>query len=281
MSTGECKISDDDPTKYERSYCTSVAPTSMATYLDGSLAASFAGIATPSSPATTPVTPVTPNLSYFYASNDDDDVCFTSESTVELESGEDIPLSDLKIGSKILTMDKHGSLSYSDVIAIPHQGGDKQMESFHTVSAGGIVAMEATAEHLVAVVDSHSKNCHELDSADFKNMHSLVSMSSLETGMCVAVVRNNQVKVMPISRVEVSKRLTSLTSVVTQNSGYPVVSGVVASSFALNDFFPHLFYNVHRVLYSLGMHSVTSTQPFVRLTSMLGKLAVQVHRAVM
>lgn len=281
--TGACEADTDtnvanfsNQTTYKTSYCSNVPP-AVGSYTDmsifGPIYQGFLG-APPSS--------VTPNPALLYAAaDDDDDVCFTGESTVELKTGHTRSLSNVEIGDKILTMTKSGKLEYSDVVAVPHQGKKSSMENFYTLSTKGEVTLEATAEHLVAVVDAGKRTCDELDIADFIGTHKLMSIKKMETGMCIAVARGDKMTVLTVSQIEASSRSTSLLSVVTNNRGYPVISGVVASSFALNDSIPHFFYDVHRILYKLGLHSITKSKPWHDMSMLLGRIAVKVHRAVM
>lgn len=279
MWTGACEVDTDAPdassgiapgtTLYKRNYCTNVAPTTLATYTDLTIANAFIGQLYPSAPVTPPV------------AEKKDDVCFTAESTVEKEDGTMVALKDVKIGDRVLTL-KDGAAVFSDVVAVPHQQGagaeDVREATVLAISVGRDVTVEATASHLIAVAEAD--DCDSLGAEAFTQSASLVEAHEVARGTCVAVRTGDGFSSAAVTDIRSVTRNTSLLSVVTLNGGYPFVNGIAASSFALNHFFPTAFYNMHRLLFSIGLKEMLDSG-FVRgTTEAFGHVAVNVHRAI-
>ena len=275
---GECKV-DPDPsdasvsgiapgtTLYTRNYCTNVAPTTIATYVDLSLVnAITGGVLTPAAPV---------------PASGGSDVCFAAESTVEREDGTMVALKDIKVGERVLTLNA-GVATFSDVVAVPHQHVGEASEALAdllAISAGGH-EVEATGAHLIAAVVDR-EDCGALGAEAFSGSARLVEARRIAEGMCVAVRdRSGGFYSAPVSGVKAVSRRTRLLSVVTADRGYPFVNGVAASPFALNHFFPTAFYGMHRFLYAAGLVGALESG-FVRgFTDAVGRLAVGAHSAV-
>jgi hypothetical protein len=71
------------------------------------------------------------------SSSSSDDVCFSGDDSVTLESGATILFSELAIGDKIQTADAEGALSFSNVIALPHAVNNKLASFVNVVTASG------------------------------------------------------------------------------------------------------------------------------------------------
>ncbi len=167
-----------------------------------------------------------------------------------LESGALKALSEVRIGDKILSADAKGELSYSDVIALPH-GTNTDAAKFFDMTTDGGKHIKATKMHLL-------KTCSG----------ALAYAGSLKQGDCLITVDGDEA----IESVK-SVQGEGLYTVVTQNE-FPVISGVVASPFAVSHGVGNAYYSIHRALYKLApalmkSSAIASTNAFVGSAVML------------
>ena len=152
--------------------------------------------------------------------------------------------------------------------------------SFYAMSTSSGHTLEATESHLIAVAAEKDGSCDYLNAHKFAISHELIHASEVTKGICVAVVHDKKLQFEPIVKVTTATRKTELVSVVTMYAGYPVVNGIVASSFSLNHAVPSMFYNIHRALYSIGLGSLLDSSAVKGATHAIGSLAVNVHQAL-
>ena len=126
-----------------------------------------------------------------------------------LESGASKALSEVRVGDKILSADAKGELSFSGVVALPH-GANADAATFFDVATASGKHVKATEMHLL-------KTCSG----------ALAYAGSLKQGDCLRTVDGDE-EVMSVKTVQGK----GLYSVVTMNE-FPVISGVVASPFAV------------------------------------------------
>ena len=157
-----------------------------------------------------------------------DDPCFHGDDTVALEAGGVRKISEVQVGDRILSADRSGGLSYSDVVFVPHAPNGRPSAFLELTLASG-KTVRPTPRHLL-------KLCGD-DGA-------LATAASLDPGACLLTADG--------ADVLVSKRPFeahgAYTAVAMQE--LIVVSGVVASPFAYVHWAPHLYYQAHRWLYS-------------------------------
>lgn len=269
--TGVCELSDEGVAgTYKRSWCTDTAPTTIATYEDLSLFSALSAAT-----ATPPAVPVAPLV----AAKKDDDVCFTGEMTVELDDGSTKRIMDTKLGDKILTLVEE-QLVYAEVVFIPHQDSEKMDHSFYAISTSTGHTLEASESHLVAVASEKDGSCDYLDAHSFMTSHALIHASEATQGACVAVAHDQKLQFVPIAKVTAASRMTEMVSVVTTYAGYPVVNGIAASSFSFNHAAPSMFYNIHRLLYRIGLGGLLDSSVVKDATHAIGSVAVNVHHAL-
>lgn len=176
---------------------------------------------------------VAPTSSSSSSSSDDSDPCFAGTELVSLESGKQVALANVRVGDRVQVFTSAGQTTFSDVVFVPHKANSKQSTFVELETSMGRT-LKATPTHLIA-----SGKCGE--SMD------LIRAKDIVVGDCVQTV-SGQDKI-------VSKESTVghgvYTVVTAEMSGYVVVNGIVASSFARMHFVPNMYYNIHRALYSI------------------------------
>lgn len=101
-------------------------------------------------------------------SNNNSSHCFTNHSKVELESGEKIKISDVKLGNKILCYcEKTKEYVYSKVIFIPHDVSFHQ-NSYIKITTENNLSITMTNDHYIPVYNEivTTKQAHELKVGD-------------------------------------------------------------------------------------------------------------------
>lgn len=164
--------------------------------------------------------------------------CFAGTEVVSLEQGSFLPISEVKIGDRILSGNAFGLTRFATVISVPHGINHIQVIFLQLQLANGL-DIKLTAEHLL------------LGGACDAPL-TLVTAASLSVGDCVSGELGN---------IEISATREvpgkGLYTVVTEEE-LIVVSGVMASPFAVNHAMPHAFYHLHRVLYWIAPAVVKS-----------------------
>jgi len=186
-------------------------------------------------------------------SSSSDDVCFSGDSTVELESGEHKTMQELEIGDRVLTADANGELSFSNVVFLPH-GPNEKNAMFVQLTLGEGQALKATPKHLLRTCDGSLAAAGELDIG-----------TCLETKSGAATVA---------SKTYVTTAAGIYTAVT--NNEFLVVDGVVASPFAISHALPHAFYHVHRALYAT-VPSVLKSPLAATANAFFGSMAVGLY----
>ena len=169
----------------------------------------------------------------------DTKTCFAGTELVTLQSGATLPMSEVKVGDRILSGNALGETSFSSVISVPHGANDLPATFLHLQLANGM-DLKLTAEHLLV-----GGSC---DDAAF----TLTTAASLHVGHCVRTV-SGQEKISAIQEVQGKGVYT----VVTEEE-LIVVNGVLASPFAVNHAVPNAFYLIHRTLFWMAPALVKS-----------------------
>jgi hypothetical protein len=163
--------------------------------------------------------------------------CFGAFDRVQMEGGELVAISSVKVGDKILSANKGltSEYEYSPVVYIPHRANHAPA-SFILLRTSSGRELRVTRDHLLLASKCDSTSTSSLYRAD-----------KLETTTHCLVTVDGPDKVLSKESVRGSGVYTLVTL-----SEYIVVEGVVASPFAVNHLFPSLFYNIHRILYSVS-----------------------------
>ena len=173
-------------------------------------------------------------------------VCFAGSETVTLESGSIVPISDIRVGDRVLAADASGVLSYSDVIAVPHQTNDIAADFVELGTASGRT-IKLTPEHMIL-----AGTCGE--SSDF----GLLRAEEVVVGSCLRTIDGLDT----VQSTSLTKA-TGLYTIVTMED-MVVVNGIVASPFAVSHTIGNAFYSLYRGLYSI-VPSLVMSKAFVAM----------------
>lgn len=166
-------------------------------------------------------------------SSSTDPACFAGSETVSMQSGESKLISEIKVGDVVLASDMQGNTKYSEVIAVPH--GVNQITAHFSQIATAERDIKLTPDHLI------------LSGACGSASMSLVQAGDVEIGACIMTVNGQQ---------EVTSNIivqsVGIYTIVTKDSEFVVVNGIIASPFAVNHLASNAFYNIHRTLYAVS-----------------------------
>lgn len=171
--------------------------------------------------------------------------CFAGSETVLLASGERKFVSEVVVGDFILSSDRHGYLSYSRVISVPHEAPNHISAVFLTLLVASGASLRLTPSHLVLVQTECNIN----------KAFTLLQAQQVQRGMCL-VSASSPSSTMSQKFSAVLERVTDVSlpvvsfgiyTVVTEQE-FVVVNGFVASPFAVNHAWPHAYYNILRAL---------------------------------
>lgn len=138
-----------------------------------------------------------------------------------------------KNGLSLYGGSEYWSFDYSKVIALPHPKNALPTVFIHIITSNPESEIKLTPDHLILA----SKVCNHLE-------YSLVPASSVRIGYCLKHL-SGDVRVLDVRE---TKGLGIYSAVVQDQDALLVVSGVVASSFAMNHQYTNSFYNILRVL---------------------------------
>uniref|UniRef100_A0A7R9YAS5 Hint domain-containing protein n=1 Tax=Pinguiococcus pyrenoidosus TaxID=172671 RepID=A0A7R9YAS5_9STRA len=197
--------------------------------------------------------------------------CFVESSVVLEKGGGEVQLRDLQIGDEVLTLSPEtGKLDYSPVVALPHGSIDAHSAEVVTLRAGPAdTELQATPGHLVYAVADCSQGS--------RLGGQLVPIERVEAGQCVAVVADateDKASLQVVSHVERRSTSSRVLSVVTLDGQLPLVNGVAASSFAVSNFWPGVYYNIHRLAYLSGLRSALGASAVDWIGTYVGVAAV-------
>ena len=183
--------------------------------------------------------------------------CFSGTETVQLESGQTVPISLVKVGDRILSADRNRNYRYADVVAIPHRntvhGYDRPSTRFIVVTTDAGNDLKLSEDHMIW-------SCSRSNSETCINQWELKKTSSLMVGDFVELMNRATAKIIGL---DVIIDDSGYYTVVTQEE-LIVVNGFIASPFAVNHMIGHYFYNIHRFLYMV-IPSVMKSEWFGQL----------------
>jgi hypothetical protein len=145
-----------------------------------------------------------------------------------MESGETQLISNVRVGDRVLAADAFGNTKFSEVVSVPHGQNSKTAKFSHIVTVSGR-DIKLTPAHLIM-------SCS----------NGLVSASSVVAGSCLKTVAGEEI--VASNEVVVSN---GLYTIVTKEE-MVVVSGMVASPFAVNHAVANAYYNVIRAIHTVA-----------------------------
>jgi hypothetical protein len=190
--------------------------------------------------------------------DDDDDkiTCFAGSETVLLESGATKAISDVGVGDVIQVVSADGSLTFSEVVFLPH-GANTQKALFTELELASGNSLRATPAHFV------------LAGACGADAFELTAMQDVAKGSCVQTAGGED-EVTGIGHVIDHGIYTVVTK---ESSGLIVVNGVRASSFANNHWLVNNYYNIHRAVYEVAP-SLMKNRNVVAANLIIGDIAM-------
>jgi hypothetical protein len=181
---------------------------------------------------------------------DDDDVCFSGGETLLLETGSAIAIESAQVGDRVqVASASDGSLSFAEVIFLPHERNDKLTTFIEIQTAAA--SLKATPSHLVM-----SGSCGVNDMA-------LTRVEDVSVGDCVDSVSGEDVVI--ASEKSFGRGVYSV--VTSHADGIIVVNGFKASSFAVSHVVVNSYYHLHRAIYA---HFPTVVKVLSGLGQLLG-----------
>jgi hypothetical protein len=159
--------------------------------------------------------------------------CFAGSETVTLESGNVVPIDSIRVGDRVLAADASGTLSFADVIAVPHAKNSIVSNVVDLTTASGR-SVKMTPDHMI------------LAGSCGGNMKSMRADEVL-VGSCVYTVDGSE----KIARTSLETSASGLYTIITTEE-FVVVNGIVASPYAKSHSAGHALYFVHRMIYTLS-----------------------------
>jgi len=158
--------------------------------------------------------------------------CFAGSETVQLQSGEAISISQVRVGDRLLAADRRGLTHFAAVVAVPHQQNSRPaVFSFITTDGGNDIKL--TPNHLLL-------------SGPCGSALSLTFAETVAPGSCILTTTGQESVSTNIKVVSSEGLYTIITE-----AELVVVNKVVASPFADNHAVTHAFYSTLRLLSAL------------------------------
>jgi len=147
--------------------------------------------------------------------------CFSSDDKVTLESGKMIPFRSLQIGDSILSANRDGDISYSNVVFLPHGENDQRATFVEIKTKKMKKSLKMTRAHLIPLCSG-----------------SLSIAANLKVGSCIRTIDGDD-EIMSTNSIKMNGVYTA----VTENE-FLVVNGIIASPFASSGALVHAFFNI-------------------------------------
>lgn len=198
-----------------------------------------------------------------------DSGCFPGESTVMMEDGEELRMADLKVGDKILTIDRvTGELKTTDVILLMHKN-THSVANFLTITAEGN-AESTYQERRITLTPNHLLYVHDGSNDTSRWRPRAIFAENVRVGDHVyfnSFGPNSKdftsAKVISIEKVRRRGVYAPLTA-----EGSLIVDGIVASSYAVfdNEDISHALFFPLRMLWRWGMRWMDTTNSAEQLS---------------
>jgi hypothetical protein len=167
--------------------------------------------------------------------------CFSGDDTVKLKNGDIIPLSDIRIGDEILTVDSNNKYKFSPVISLPHGKNSIHATFVHIVTAKGL-SIKLTKEHFLPVTTGA---CRTKDAFSGDSWH-LIKANSIVVDSCVMTWEGVD-SVEEVNFVDQDGIYLAVTL-----EEFIIVNGIVASPYAVSHFWSHEYYSFHRFVWQFA-----------------------------
>ena len=158
--------------------------------------------------------------------------CFAAGETLQLESGSFISIEDARVGDRVLTVSSTGQQVFAPIVAIPHAKNDIKTSFTRLATAQG-KSISMVDDHLVFAGTCGRKL-------------TLLPAMSVKRGDCLCTIDGDE------TVVGVEKHVSRGIYTVVTTEEFLMVSGIMASPFAVTHTPCHLFYHLHRALYYLA-----------------------------
>lgn len=160
--------------------------------------------------------------------------CFAASETVQLESGDVVPISTVVVGDRVLAADAMGHVTYATVMAVPHAHENENLPVWFThLSTASGKDIKLTPEHLIMV----SSACD--------GSTALMQAGQVTTDMCLLSALDGRLEKV-VSSYAV-RAVGGVHTLVTREAEMVVVNGLVASPFAHNHAVANAYYTLFRV----------------------------------
>ena len=179
--------------------------------------------------------------------------CFHGDSTVKFEDGTERKMRTVKPGDKILTANAARSLSFSEVVYLPHRKNGIGT-TFVLIKTSTGREVKATPRHLFMTCTGKEVSAKDL------------------LGECVLTIDGSEI-IEYLTEVYHRGAYTLVTA-----SEFLVVNGFIASPFAFNHYVTHRYYNAHRLVYA-HRPKLLEEPLFVTFNMLLGDAATSAFRA--
>ena len=157
--------------------------------------------------------------------------CFAAGETLQLESGSFINIEDARVGNRVLAVSSTGQQLFAPIVAIPHAKNDIKTSFTRLATAQG-KSISMVDDHLVFAGTCGRKL-------------TLLPAMSVKRGDCLRTIDGDE------AVVGVEKHVSRGIYTVVTTEEFLMVSGIMASPFAVTHTPCHLFYHLHRALYCL------------------------------
>lgn len=164
--------------------------------------------------------------------------CFSGSDTVLLEDMTAAPISDLKIGDRVVSWTE-GKVGVTEVVFLPHPKNDIEATFIRMELASGR-SVQMTPNHIIPFGECANPATIVPGRADL-----------LTVGKCVFTVSGVE-EVVGLSSV----RDRGMYTLVTKDE-FVLVNGIVASPFAMNHYVADKFYSIHRFAYDYFPSALT------------------------
>ena len=172
--------------------------------------------------------------------------CFAGTEQVTLESGAVKALVDVRVGDRVLSVNRQGEAVYSDVVYLPH-GANNHPATFAQIGTESGLDLKMTMNHILPA------GACALPSLP------LVAVASIAVGDCVQTVSGREL-VVSVGKVEAHGIYTIIAM-----EELLVVNGIVATPFGgVNPTLANVYYNLHRLAYSGCSASFKSVNGWMR-----------------
>jgi Hint module len=158
--------------------------------------------------------------------------CFAGSETVTLESGETKPISEVRVGDRVVAADSSRATVFSEVVFVPHERNTEKTLFTHIFTTHGR-NIKMSGSHIIPA-----------GACGLYSPLPDVYASSVTVGDCIMTVSGME----EVSAVEMIQG-QGLYTVVTKEE-YVVVNGIIASPFAHNHMLANSYYNIHRFIYA-------------------------------